>query len=230
MTPGEALAELEARADPDRAAQMAAYHKADRRYLGIPNGELDELVRDWRRSLAPDPGFAQALWASDIHEARVAAAKLLTKARIADDAEVWTTLASWVPFFDGWAIADHVAIAGGKRLVSDPSRLDTVETWAASDDIWTRRAALTFTLPWARLAHPKPEEVAARDRILGWAATMIPDRRWFIQKAIGWWLRDLSKKSPDATRAFLDIHGDGLKPFALREARRHLQSATRPFF
>ena len=222
MTPGEALTELEARADPDRAAQMVAYHKADRRYLGIPNGELDELVRDWRRSLAPDPGFTQALWDSDIHEALVAAAKLLTKARIADDAEVWTTLASWVPFFDGWAIADHVAIAGGKRLVSDPSRLDTVETWAASDDLWTRRAALTFTLPWARLTHPKEDDLAARTRILGWAAGMVPDGRWFIQKAIAWWLRDLSKKAPETTRAFLDTHGTAMKPFARREAARFL--------
>ena len=33
MTP---LQELQALADPTRAAEMAAYHKADRHYLGVP--------------------------------------------------------------------------------------------------------------------------------------------------------------------------------------------------
>ena len=34
MTP-EALAQLEALADPGKAAEMAAYHKISRRYLGV---------------------------------------------------------------------------------------------------------------------------------------------------------------------------------------------------
>ena len=39
MTGAEALAALEAKADPERAAQMAAYHKAPRRYLGLHTWE-----------------------------------------------------------------------------------------------------------------------------------------------------------------------------------------------
>ena len=224
MTPDQARAALEALADPDRAAQMAAYHKVDRRYLGVPNGALDELARTWRRALPLEDRItlARALWDSDIHEGRVAAAKLLTQARIREDAEVWALIASWVPEFDAWAVADHAAIAGAKRLTAAPARLDEVETWTASEHLWTRRAALTFTLPWARLTHPKPDEIAQRERILGWAAGMVPDQRWFIQKAIAWWLRDLSKRAPDTTRTFLDTYGDAMKPFARKEAARLL--------
>ena len=224
MTPEAALATLEGRADPDRAAQMAAYHKVERRYLGLPNGDLDSLVRDWRRALSLDDRLtlARALWDSDIHEGRIAAAKLLTQARIKEDAAVWALIASWVPQFDAWAVADHAAIAGAKRLTAEPARLDEVEGWVASEHLWTRRAALVFTLPWTRLTHPKPEELAQRDRILGWAAQMVPDQRWFTQKAIAWWLRDLSKRAPETTRAFLETHGEGLKPFARKEAARHL--------
>ena len=124
--------------------------------------------------------------------------------------------------FDAWAIADHASIAGQKRLVADPSRLDEVEGWTCSDHLWTRRAALVMTLPWTRLVHPKPADLAVRERVLGWAAGYVPDRDWFIQKAIAWWLRDLSRRDPDRVRAFLAEHGDAMKPFARREASKLL--------
>jgi 3-methyladenine DNA glycosylase AlkD len=128
-----------------------------------------------------------------------------------------------VPDFDAWAIADHVCIAGQKRLVADPSRLDTVETWTTSDHMWTRRAALVITLPWTKQNNPKAADLAARDRILGWAAGYVADPDWFIQKSVGWWLRELSRHDAERVIAFLAEHGDMMKPFARAEARKHLE-------
>lgn len=218
------LNQIKALADPARAKGMAAYHKATRQYLGVPNPALNDLTRDWRRNLTvPERvDLAAALWQTDIFEARLAAAKLLTQARIRPDDAVWALIQSWCPDFDAWAIADHACIAAQKRLVADPSRLDQVERWTTSDHMWTRRAALVATLPWTKQNHPKPDELAARDRILGWAARYVPDRDWFIQKAIAWWLRDLSKHDPDRVRTFLAHHGPAMKPFARKEAARHL--------
>jgi 3-methyladenine DNA glycosylase AlkD len=88
--------------------------------------------------------------------------------------------------------------------------------------MWTRRAALVMTLPWTRFVHPKPADVAIRERVLGWAAGYVPDRDWFIQNAIAWWLRDLSKRDPDRVRRFLEEHGAAMKPFAAKEAARYL--------
>ena len=129
-----ALATLHAEADPVRAAEAAAYHKTARDYLGIPVPRLTELAKDWREGIYIDQriGLASGLWDTNIHEARVAAAKLLVQARIRPDEGVWALIASWVPQFDGWAIADHVADAGGRRLLADPSRLDEVEAWTKS--------------------------------------------------------------------------------------------------
>ncbi len=222
-----ALAALEARGDAARAAEAAAYHKTTRRMLGVPAPEIDLLCRDWRAAAKEDgediPArvtLARALWDSDVFEARIAAAKLLTQARIADDSEVWALIASWVPQFDGWAIADTVAKAGERRLAAHPERLDEVEAWTASPDLWTRRAALVFTLNWAKGRHPSDEDRARRERILGWAEGYVPDREWFIQKAIAWWLRTLSRHDPERVRAFVEAHGAGMKPFARREATR----------
>ena len=224
MTPDAALAALHAAADPVQAAAMAAYHRAPRVYLGVRVPVIDALADGWRAAITIEQrvALALALWDSNIHEARVAAAKLFTQARIRPDDAVWQAICTWVPAFDAWAIADHVAIAGAKRLVADPARIDTAEGWITSPHMWTRRAALVMTLPWTRQNHPKPADLAIRDRVLGWCADMADDRDRFIQKAIAWWLRDLSKHDPARTAAFLHAHGARLKPFARAAATRHL--------
>lgn len=221
MTP---LEELQALADPLKSAEMAAYHKASRPYLGVPVPQIEDLTDRWRAELSLDDRLALAaeLWQTNIHEARVAAAKLLTQARIRPDQAAWELILSWVPDFDAWAIADHASIAGQKRLVADPTRLDTVETWVTSPHMWTRRAALVMTLPWTKQNFPKPQDLAIRARVLGWCATLAEDHDWFIQKAVAWWVRDLSKHDAAAAGEFLAAHGHRLKPFARKEASRHL--------
>lgn len=226
MTPDAALDAIRRFADPVRAAQMATYHKVTRPYLGVPVPQIDALARDWRQTLAlPDRlALADGLWRSDIHEGRVAAAKLLEQARLRpDDGGAWDLIRSWVPDFDAWAIADHVSVAGQKRLVADPSRIDMVADWTTSPHMWTRRAALVMTLPWTRQNHPGPGDLAIRARVLGWAAGYVADRDWFIQKAVAWWLRDLSRHDAPRVLAFLAAHGAAMKPFARTEAARHLR-------
>jgi len=225
MTPDAALAAIRAHADAARAVQAQAYHKVPRTYLGVPNPVLNDLTRDWRAQLDGPARvrLSGALWQTDIYEARLAAAKLLTTTRIRpDDGAAWDLIRSWPPDFDSWAIADHACMAGQKRLVEDPARVEVVETWWQSDHMWTRRAAFVITLPWAKKRH-RPEDLTIRARVLGWAASCVGDRDWFIQKAIAWWLRELSKHDPDSVRSFLAAHGHAMKSFARKEAARYLK-------
>lgn len=224
VTLQEALAQLEALADPAKAESAARYHKVARPYLGVAVPQITDLAKAWRADLdlAGRVDLASGLWASNIHEARVAAAKLLTQARIADDGAVWDLIASWVPEFDAWAIADHVCDAGGRRLLADPTRLDQVETWTRSELIWARRAALVITLPWTKQNFPKPEDIAVRDRVLGWCALYADDKAWFIQNAVAWWLRELSRHDVERADAWLGEHGVRLKSWARKEASKYL--------
>ncbi|MBD3764700.1 MAG: DNA alkylation repair protein [Rhodobacterales bacterium] len=212
MTPpvDQALAQLQARADPDRAAVMAAQHRATRRYLGLPGPAIAALVEDWRdgATVADRLQLAAALWDSDVHEARVAATKLVTQARIRPDAAVWDLICRWVPQVDGLALADLVATAGQKRLVADPVRLDLVATWVRDPRPWTRRMALAMTLPWAKMAFPKPADLAVRDRVLGWAADLAADPDRLVQRAVAGWLQDLSRHDADRARAWHAVRGD----------------------
>jgi 3-methyladenine DNA glycosylase AlkD len=224
VTPDAAVEALRAAGDADRAAKAAAYHKTAREYLGVPVPVIAAMADEWRAGLdvRGRVALADALWHTDIHEARVAAAKLLVQARIKDDGAVWALIASWVPQFDAWALADHACDAGRRRLEADPSRLDEVEGWTQDANFWVRRAALVMTLPWTKQNHPKPQDEAIRDRILGWAAGMADDREWFIQKAIAWWLRELSKHDAPRVQGWLDTHGPRLKAFARKEAAQYL--------
>lgn len=221
----EALSALEALIEPGRAEGMAKYHKQSRPVFGIANPALNDITKSWRQNLPVDQRVALAsdLWQTNIFEGRIAAAKVLTQARLRPDEEAWQLIASWVPDFDSWAIADHACMAGQKRLVADPSRLGLVETWTTSEHMWTRRAALVITLPWTKQNFPKPAELEARDRVLGWAAGYVTDQTWFIQKAIGWWLRDLSKHDPERVTTFLERYGSEMKPFAVKEASRNMR-------
>ncbi|OYU40408.1 MAG: DNA alkylation repair protein [Pseudorhodobacter sp. PARRP1] len=224
LTAAQALAALVAQENIPEVAAAQAYHKADRRYLGLKVPQIEELTTAWRAELALDDRIQLAadLWESDIHDARIAAAKLLTQARIKPDTAAWDLICHWVPQFDAWAIADTVCIAAQKRITADPARIDTVEAWTTSENMWTRRAALVATLPFTKQNFPKPFELDIRDRVLGWAAVYIDDKDWFIQKAVAWWLRDLSKHDPARTAAFLDAHGERMKTFARKEAAQYL--------
>ena len=223
----QALTALYALQDPAKAAEVAAYHKIDRPYLGIAVPKVEELTNAWRADCTVDErmDLAADLWDSNIHEARVAAAKLLTQARIRPDDRAWELIQSWVPQFDAWAIADHVCIAGQKRLVADPSRLDAVEAWTTHELMWARRAALVMTLPWAKMNNPKDPEIEARERVLDWAASYVGDTDWFMQKVVAWWIRDLSKHDAARAQGFLNEHGPYMKSWSRKEAAKYLEAA-----
>lgn len=219
-TPQSALADLDALSNTRAAKEMARQHKVVRPYLGVSNPQIDALYKAWRTDTDIEGRVAIAahLWDSNTHEARIAAAKLLTQARISPDHAVWDEIQRWVPDLDAGAIADHVCSAGARRLPADLTRLDTLETWTTHDNMWIRRTTLMMTLPWAKQNHPKDIDLAVRDRVLGWAAAFAPDHDPVLQKAVALWLRTLSKHDKPRVQHFLDEHGAEMKAFALKEA------------
>lgn len=220
----DAIAALQMQGNAVKAAEMAAYHKAPRPYFGVANPVIDEAAKAWRGKVSLDDRLTLAsdLWDSNIHEARVAAAKLLVQARIRPDDGAWTLITSWVPQCDGEAIADVVCGAGSRRLLADPARIDEVEAWTTSDHIWTKRAGLIMTLPWTKMNNPKPADLTTRERILGWAAAYTDDPAWIIQKSVSSWLRELGRHDATRVYVFLESHGDKMKPSLRKDASRGL--------
>jgi 3-methyladenine DNA glycosylase AlkD len=210
-------ASLRAFADPARAEKEKSYQKSKWEHWGVPLPKMDVAIRatiadlDSRASLA----LAERLWGEPVWDLKIVAGRILARPRIAPDAQVWAFVTERMADLDGWATADNLAGVGSRCLIAEPRRLDVVETWVDSPHLWTRRAALVFTLPWTK-AGRDPE------RMLAWAARLAEDREWFIQKAVGWWLRELSKRDPERVRRFLADHSAALKRVARREATKYL--------
>lgn len=214
------ISELQVAGNPDDAVRMAQYHKIPRTYLGVRVPAVTELARRYWQQQEGDGLLecCRGLWRSDIHEARILVGKLFAVRRLAETEDVWQFISSIKEDFDAWAIADHLHDGAKQCLLSDPARLDELEAvWLKHHNFWVRRAALVYTLYFAKKGQD-PE------RPLAWAATMVDDPEWFIQKAIGWWLRELSKHNPHRVTAFLQVYGRRMKPFACREGSKYITS------
>ncbi len=209
-------------ADAERAAQEKRYQKSSWEHWGVAVPKMGAAVRVAVADLGQGDSLALAarLWREPVWDLKIVAGRILARKSVVPDADVWAFVAGRMGELDGWAIADNLAVVGGRCLLAAPARLEGVESWVDSPHLWTRRAALVFTLPWTK-------DRRDPSRMLSWAARLAVDRRWFIQKAIGWWLRELSKRDPQRVRRFLDEHDAPLRAVAQREATKYLAAPPR---
>ena len=121
-----------------------------------------------------------------------------------------------------WAIVDMLAIdAIGPLVERFASVRARLPVWARSDDLWVRRTAL--------LAHLKPLGRGEGD-LEGFAALaaspLLDEREFFVQKAIGWVLRETGKRRPRWAEEFVAEHLERMGAVTFREAIRHLPEAA----
>ncbi len=210
--------ELKNSGSAEDAFFMQKYHKVDHLYLGVRLPEVSRMAKEYAAEHSEEEilDFCDQLWDLRCHEAYQAAGKLLEHKKIKDHSAVWTRLERYKETLEAWAMADGLMHAAFNALKANPGYLDKMETgWLGHESFWVRRACLTFTLYSAK-KDGNPE------RSLQWASTMVDDREWFIQKAIGWYLRELSKTKPEPVRKFLAKYSVRMKPFAVREASKYL--------
>jgi len=213
------LQALRARGDLARAEHEKRYQKSGWEHWGVALPKMDLAIRETLGELSQDEALdlCRRLWREPVWDLKIVAGRILARKSIAPDARVWAFVTDRLGELDGWAVADNLSTVASRCLIEEPGRLDAVEAWIENPHLWTRRAALVFTLPWTK-------ERRNPERMLGWAARLADDRQWFIQKAIGWWLRELSKRDPKRVRRFLIDHGGKLTGVATREATKYLKA------
>ncbi len=82
------------------------------------------------------------------------------------------------------------------------------EKWLADNNIWFQRSALLFQLNFGKDID--------KERMFSYILKLKDSKEFFIQKAIGWILRQYSKTHPDEVLRF--VHSTELKPLSKREA------------
>jgi 3-methyladenine DNA glycosylase AlkD len=219
----EALSPL---ADAAAGRDMQRYMKDVAPFLGVHTPPRRAAQREAWATLPPlDPEgvreVATALWALPEREYAYAACDLVARhvrslppEFVIDPVEALLQDRPW------WDTVDSLGSAGITPLVArHPDLVAVMWRWWDSDDRWLVRAAIQH-----QRGLRDRTDVA---RVIAMCDRYAEDREFFIAKAIGWALRDLSAIDAAAVRAFLDDH-PGISSVARREAERGLSRRARP--
>jgi len=210
-----------------RAVGEKAYLRSDLRFWGTSQDSIRMAVREYcdshpnlvRTELR---SVAMALYATDVHELRAAAIGVLERDRETLDDRDMPWLLQVVRNSKSWAYVDWIAPKViGDVIVRDPRARKRLAIWAKDKDFWVRRTALLAEHDALRAGGG---DFALWSRLAG---SMLDEREFFIRKAIGWVLREVSKKRPDLTYAFLRKHRDRVSRLSLLEGAKYLPAAQR---
>ena len=203
-------------ADNTRAPAMRAYMRDQFEFLGIATPErrsaLRPIIRELRDAGAPELiGLAQELWQLPEREYQYAALDIMAANWKSLSAAELPHLMALVRQKSWWDSVDGLAGIIGDILRGEHDGMDEA---LAHGDFWVRRIALLHQLGWRGRTD--------QERLFRYALACAHEREFFIQKAIGWALRDYARHAPGAVRAFLAGPGAGLPALSLREAAKHL--------
>jgi 3-methyladenine DNA glycosylase AlkD len=215
--------ELRAVGDERRAVGAKAYLKSDLEFIGVAAKPLRAVARAFLES-HPEidreilVGLVYALWLRPVYDLKAVAVALLERRTgdlITGDLDL---VADLLRRSHTWALVDWLCTKVAAPLVErEPLMAAAVlEGWSLDEDFWVRRASMLAQLPALRAGGGDFELFAS------FASRMVGEKEFFIRKAIGWVLRDISKKRPDLTYGFLFEHVNEVSGLTLREGSKYL--------
>ena len=212
---------------PERAEGEKRYLKSDLEFLGVGVPAVRKAARAWLRD-RPDLergdllALVEELWRRRVNELCMFAIELLISRSDLLRAADLKLVERLLRRSHTWAYVDALAArVAGDLVVRYPSLEKTLDRWARDEDFWLRRSALLALLP------PLREGGGDWERFAGYADRMLEEKEFFIRKAIGWVLRETSKKRPELVVEFVGERVDRISGVAIREAVRHLGPVDR---
>ena len=113
-----------------------------------------------------------------------------------------------------WDTIDLLAKVVGSLIIRIEGYDQIMLEWSKDSNIWLRRVAILYQLS---LKDKVDKQVL--DKIL---VNNLGDSEFFINKAIGWALRDYSKVNPEWVRKFIEKNRSEMANLSLREASKYL--------
>ncbi len=199
------------------AESMQAYMKGKFEFLGVKRPLRNELQRDFIREKKKekliDNDFIRECWTQPEREFQYLGMDYFRSViRYAgpQDLELMRSLIiekSW------WDTVDFIASnLVGEVVKNYPELKENLFPWITDHNMWLRRTTLLFQLKYKDDTDIHFLEQAIKSNL--------GSSEFFINKAIGWSLRQYSKHNPEWVRAF--IQQVKLAPLSLREASKYL--------
>lgn len=210
---------------PERAKKMSAYMRNKFDFYGLPAGSRRELskpfIKEGKKAKSIDRTLLISLFKNKYREINYLGLDLL-KAQshllTIGDFENLVDLAQIRPW---WDTIDNIDSIIGGLGHGDKEFEEKILDLAKSDNFWLRRIAIGHQRKYKDQTDPDllakiikiNLEIPAKDK----------DEKFFIDKAIGWALREYSKTNPAWVGSFLDEESKALAPLTIREASKYMK-------
>lgn len=210
---------FEANRNEELAIPMAAYMRNQFSFLGLRTPLRTALLKEqFLEYQLPEPKhLTEEVWKLyqlPEREYQYAAIALLEKMKTHLSIEDLPFLRQLIESKSWWDSVDSIAprivghVVESDRLAAAPIMIE----WSQAENIWTNRAAILHQLKFK-----KETDTGMLSRIILQHA---PSREFFIQKSIGWSLREFAKTDPQWVRSF--VSNNSLMPLSKREALKNI--------
>ena len=203
--------------DPVRAVTMKKYMKNKFEYYGVASPQLHQatkpfLLKQNLPTVSEIPKLTLEFWNHREREAQYFAIELLKK-------YVTRSPENWIEFYEElivtkswWDTVDALAAwQVGYHFKNHPDQIAPFTSkWMDSGNMWLQRTCLIFQL--------KYKEKTDFELMRSFIRPLAGSKEFFIQKAIGWALREYSKVFPQKAMEFVSTQS--LAKLSYREATR----------
>ena len=213
------ITELENNRNELLAESMGKYMRDKFNFLGIRGPKRTELFKKYfptaRKTKEIDWNFIETCWNKEEREFQYAIVyylkamqKFLKKGDISKLKYLVVTK-SW------WDTVDLLSKIIGDVVNRNKELKTLMLEWSKKEnDIWLRRVAILHQLSFKENVDRLLLETVLEDNLC--------DSEFFINKAIGWALRDYSKVNPEWVRKFIEKNRSEMANLSLREAMKYL--------
>lgn len=125
----------------------------------------------------------------------------------------------WVEHCTNWAHSDDLSKIIAQVTEEHPDwTLPTLKRWVNSDNFWKRRQALVGLIEYAS----KRKRILPFETYIESVLALIKDEEHYVQKAVGWTLREIYNLYPDKTWEFFEEHIAELSAIAFSSSTEKL--------
>ena len=200
------------------AESMSKYMQDKFKFLGIRGATRTEIYKkyfpDARKTKTVDWDFVESCWNKEEREFQYVVVYYLKAMQKFLKREDISKLKYLIVTKSWWDTVDLLAKVVGSLVIRIEGYDQIMLEWSKDSNIWLKRVAILY-----QLSLKEKVDKQVLDKIL---VNNLGDSEFFINKAIGWALRDYSKFNPEWVREFLEKNKNDVVNLSLREASKYL--------
>ena len=200
------------------AESMSKYMQDKFRFLGVRGATRTEIYKkyfpDARKTKTIDWDFVESCWNKEEREFQYVVVYYLKAMQKFLKREDISRLKYLIVTKSWWDTVDLLAKVVGSLVIRIEGYDQIMIEWSKDSNIWLKRVAILY-----QLSLKEKVDKQVLEKIL---VNNLGDSEFFINKAIGWALRDYSKFNPEWVREFIEKNKNGMANLSIREASKYL--------